>query len=225
VKSILNNLEKIDKTQALVTLNSVQAAQIPVHLKFADQKKIYSVRLARTGQQKNFRLEDFRSEQLSEAEATLKIVDGERLFFLKTQVRRKDESYYLDGLDNFFELVRRKKPRFRIPAQWSQTAEIQAGGGPRVQAEVREVSVMGMRLKISPLIPRFEKTQKIKLRFKIYRRAELTVEAEIIHLQKSSEGGPVVGLQFIGVTNLQQSKLQSICDDLAFFYTSEAKVT
>lgn len=225
MKSILNNLEKIDKAQTLTTLNSVQALQIPIHLKFADQKKVYSVRLIRSAQQKHFRLDNLKREDLSDAEATLKIIDGDRLYFLKTHIRKNEESYYLDGIDNFFELVRRKKPRFKIPSHWSQSAEIQASGGPRVQADIHEVSVMGMRLKISPVIPRFEKGQKIKIRFKIYRRAELTIEAEIIHLQKSSEGGPVVGLRFTSVTNMQQNKLQSVCDDLAFFYASESKVT
>ena len=56
--------------------------------------------------------------------------------------------YFFENTDNFFELVRRRKPRFEVPDHWSQVAKVQALGNP---AEIKspltiiDLSRTGMR--------------------------------------------------------------------------------
>jgi hypothetical protein len=228
MRSILNQLELVDKADALLILNKASDAGLVIQLKMAAEKRIINATLQKSSSKKQFYLGDKFLLLEADSEVTAKIIIENKLFFLKTVVKKFDQGFYFDNFDNLFELIRRKKPRFAIPLQWSQTALIQAADSetdPKVSVFIHEMSAAGMKLEVKTDLPKFEKNQKIRIQFKVFRRAEVLVSAKIIHVTKSKVGGPTIGVEFSEASKLVENKIQNVCDDLAFFYTSEARTS
>lgn len=223
--NILNDLAHIEKNKAYQILNRAADYRTEVQVKITGENKIQNVQLQKIGMRKHFYIREKNHHFDSQPEVTVKIIIENNLYFLKTRIKKNENSYYFDDFEHLFELVRRKKPRFTIPDKWAQSAVIQATKTPyelKSAARIVEMSKAGMKLEIKAELPSYEKNQNIKLKFKIFRRGEVEVKAKIIHVKKSKSGGPTVGVQFEDDSNLLKNKIQNICDDLAFYFASEA---
>lgn len=223
--NILNELVLIEKNKAYQILNRAADYRTDIQLKITGENKIYSVQLQKIGMRKHFYIREKNHQFDAQTEVTAKIIIENNLYFLKTKIKRNDQSYYFDDFEHLFELVRRKKPRFSIPEKWSQSAVIQGTKTPyelKSAARIVEMSKAGMKLEVKAELPSYEKNQNIKLKFKLFRRGEVEIRAKIIHVKKSKSAGPVIGVQFEDDSALLKNKIQNICDDLAFYFASEA---
>ena len=222
---VLDDMLLIDKNIAFQILTRVANTGTEVHIKTKDSSQINKTLISRIPGRRIFYVTNPVLMFEQEEDITFKIIIDGKLFFLKTTLKRATSQFYFETYSNFFELVRRKKPRFLVPETWSQSANVQ-GVSPhpnlKAPADIIDLSRAGMRLRVRPLLPRFEIDQMVNLSFKIYRRAEITVLSKIINLKRNSEGGPTIGVQYAENTILIGNKIQNVCDDLAFFYTSEA---
>lgn len=223
--SILNDLAHIEKSKAYQILNKAADYRVDIHVKITGENKIHHVQLQKIGMRKHFYIREKNHHFDSQPEVTAKIIIENNLYFLKTRIKKNEQSYYFDDFDHLFELIRRKKPRFSIPEKWSQTAVIQGTKTPyelKSVAHIVEMSKAGMKLDIRAELPSYEKNHHIKLKFKLFRRGEVEVKAKIIHVKKNKSGGPTIGIQFEDESTLLKNKIQNICDDLAFYFASEA---
>ena len=224
---VLDDMLPIDRNVAFQILTKVASTGTEIHLKAKDANQINKTLITRIPGRRIFYVTNPVLMFAPEEEITFKIIMDGKLYFLKANLQRSASHYYFDSFNNMFELVRRKKPRFKIPEHWSQAASVQSIDAPaslKAPADIIDVSRAGMRLVVRPLLPRFEINQLVRLNFKIYRRAEISIVCKIIYLRKNSEGGPTLGLQFAENSILLGNKIQNVCDDLAFYYTSEASL-
>lgn len=221
----MDSLTSIDKNEAFKILTRIASGNVEVSFKLHGSNKIYNTVLEKNIARKQFYLTGVASELDISQEATIKIILDRKLYFLKTNLKKATVQYYFENYDHFFELVRRKKPRFVIPEHWAQTAKIQALYSPveiKSPASIIDLSRTGMRLQVKAEIPRYEVNQIVNLYFKVYRRAEMLIKSKIIHLRPTSESGPIIGLEYADNSILIANKVQNICDDLAFYWTSES---
>jgi hypothetical protein len=63
-------------------------------------------------------------------DVTLKLIVDQRLFFLKTKIKKANDKFYFETLEEMYELVRRKKPRFTLPEKWTQAVHLQGASSP-----------------------------------------------------------------------------------------------
>lgn len=226
MNSIINDLAPVEKNKAYLALNRVVDLMIKIQIKVKDDQRVYNCYLKKMNSRRHFYITEAPA-LAPNSEITIKIIVDERLFFLKTTIKKSEGYFYFDEFDNFFELIRRKKPRFRIPKKWKQSGHIQSLATPyelKSGVEIIEMSKAGMKLRVQPELPRYEDDMEIKIAFKVFRRAEISLKAKIVHLKKSRDGGPVIGIKFSNVDTITQDKIQNVCDDLAFFHASESGV-
>lgn len=237
MRSILKDLAQVERYASYQVLHQVIATRTEVQVKIADNSRIIRTTLKKIGERKHFYMTSAPDLFVDRVEVTIKIIIQDKLFFLKTEIKKFQGAVYFDTYENMFELIRRKNPRFHVPKQWPQSAYIQLTDSLIIQpkkiqyleltksltalATIQEISKSGMKLNIAAEIPRYEKNQTIIIRFKIFRRAEIQVHAKVIHIKKNAETGPTVGVQFMDDSILLKNKIQNICDDLAFFYTAQ----
>lgn len=227
MKSVLKELDHVEKYKSYQVLNQVVDYAADVQIKIPNESKIVNTKLKKIGARKHFYIVSVSDLLKSKPEVTIKIIISDKLFFLKTSIKEVEGNYYFENYEHLYELIRRKRQRFLIPKKWPQTAVIQSAEAVsklRSDATIIEMSKAGMKLNIKAEIPRYEKNQIINLRFKIYRRAEIQLSAKIIHLKKNSSAGPTIGVQFMEHSILSKNKIQNICDDLAFFHAAEPDV-
>lgn len=225
--ALMDNLSRVDKNLAFLLLTKIANLGIDIHLKGKDSQQIFKSKLTRNPARKIFYISNTSIDFDLDTELTFKLIVDNKLFFLKTIIKKSTTQFYFEAFDGLFELIRRKKPRFPIPESWAQSAKIQALNAPsdlKAPADILDLSRAGIRLVVKPLLPKFEINQKVNLYFKIYRRAEIMIQSKIIYLKKNVEGGPTIGLEFIDSSILTGNKIQNVCDDLAFYYTSEASL-
>lgn len=225
MKNILQELIQFNKQQAFEILNKAAAIRAKTQLKITEESKIHNTEIQKKLLKNRFYLPNIKEDIESNTEVTLKIISQNSLYFLKTTLMKYKNTYYFESYENLFELVRRKSPRLQIPKEWSQSAFIQSldKNSLRSICRVLDLSETGMKLKVGPQIPRYEKNQIINLKFKIFRRGEIVLRAKVVHLKKAPSGGPIIGVQFADDTKLIKNKIQNIYNDLAFYYVNQAK--
>lgn len=227
MSSIMSELAPIEKNKAYSFLNRTVEKSSLIQIKVKNDERVVNTFLKKMNSRRHFYLGDKFEHLQVGTEVTIKVIVDEKLFFIKTELKKAENYFYFDNFDNFFELVRRKKPRFKIPQKWSQSAYIQSLATPyelKSTASIVEMSKAGMKLKIGPELPRYEDGLEIKVNFKIFRRAEISLKAKIIHVKKTKSGGPIIGVRFLDLSNLSQNKIQNVCDDLAFYHTASSQL-
>ncbi len=149
-------------------------------------------------------------------EATFKVNIGTDLFFFKSKIKLEKKSFIIEGPFKLFKLVRRKNTRYIIPDVWAQSGFIVSAEKKMLNSKIRlvDMSLSGIRIHVLTELPRYEKMQKISLQFKLHKRAVIVVDALIQHVKYGYQGGQLLGVQFVLLTPLVQSKIANICDDL-----------
>jgi hypothetical protein len=227
VKNIMDNLAKVEKNETLQILNKVAGRKIEVSIKTEASEKIFNVRLEKNPVRKIFYIDRPSIVFDPNLEVTLKIIVDQRLFFLKTLIKSANDKFYFEALDEMYELVRRKKPRFVIPEKWTQLAHVQGASNPielKSPAKIIDLSKAGVRVKVEADLPKYEINQVVNFYFRVHRRSEILVKSKVIYLKNNKSGGPILGLEFSDNSILIANKIQNVCDDLAFFYAHESEL-
>lgn len=149
-------------------------------------------------------------------EATFKVTIGTDIFFFKSKIKIEKKSFIIEGPFKLFKLVRRKNTRYIIPEAWTQSGFIVSAEKKMLNSKIRlvDMSLSGIRIHVLTELPRYEKMQKISLQFKLHKRAVIVADALIQHVKYGYHGGQLIGVQFVLVMPLVQSKIANICDDL-----------
>lgn len=220
-----NNLASVDRNETFQILSRVANNRIEIHLKEQDSDAIVKTTLFKNAARKQFYVENKKLNFDKNNVVTFKIIIDKKLFFLKTTVRKGNQEYFFENFEHMFELIRRKKPRYMIPEHWAQMVRVSAADAPvnlKSPGTILDMSRTGMRLFVRSDLPRYQKNQIVNLYFKVYRRAEILVKSKIVYVQNDPDGGaPIVGLEFSDNSILIGNKIQNVCDDLAFYWTSE----
>lgn len=154
-------------------------------------------------------------------EITITFHVGTEVFFIKTFIKSHLNRYYFDMASPVLHLQRRKEPRFLIPKKWNQTGFIITSSIKSKQPPftVIDISLSGMRLEVKPphLINECKTNDVIKIKFQIYKRAEIITKAVIRHALHKNEGPSFLGLEFAKMPNLESERLSSIIEDICLF--------
>lgn len=226
MKNILDDLKILKVSIALEILNKVVEKKSSIQIKVLGFNQVQNTEIKLNTIKNRFYLT--KNSKLFDhgAEVTIKITTPLNLYFLKTKIYKSDLNYYFDNCDNFFELVRRKNLRYPIPAAWSQSAQIQPENSThnlKTTAKIIEMSKAGMKLRLSPEIPRYEKNQTVSVKFKVHRRGDVALRAKVVHVIKNDVGGPTLGIQFLDLSSPVNRRLMSLYDDLAFYFVNNNK--
>ncbi len=224
----MDNLATVAKNETFQILSRVANGQVEIHLKEQESERIVKTTITKNAARKIFYIDNKSLSFDKNGIVTFKIIVDRKLYFLKTSMKKVSSEYFFENIEHMFELVRRKKPRYIVPDHWAQSAKVQGANTPielKSPATILDLSRTGMRLYVRVDLPRFEKNQIVNLFFKVYRRAEILVKSRIIYVQHGSDGGgPIIGLEYSDNSILIANKIQNVCDDLAFYWTSELDV-
>lgn len=148
-----------------------------------------------------------------------------KVYFFKSELNEDPKGVYFLNTVYLYELQRRKHTRFDIPDEWLQTCSIYQNlkKGPKLGAAVLNISWSGLRLKVGAQLPEFKLNQEIHFVLRIHRRAEFLASGVVINIKKNKKTGPTLGIQFKKTSNLLESKIQNICEDLLHYYVLKQK--
>lgn len=146
---------------------------------------------------------------------------GTEVFFIKTIIKSHLNRYYFDMSSRVLQLQRRSEPRFLIPKKWNQTGFIITNPVKSKQPPftVIDISLSGLRLEVRTpnLISDCKNDDVIKIKFQIYKRAEITTRAVVRHALHNPEGSSFLGLEFAKMPTLDAERVSSIIEDIALF--------
>lgn len=219
-----NHLSLVGKAQAFRILAKTASYGFTLPFKILNEQKIFRTRLNPGQRGDRFVLMSQQDELQHNPEVAIKLMFESQVFFLRTSIKYADGQYYFDNYEHLYELVRRKKPRFVIPELWSQSASFYNlapdSKGNVMDAEIVEMSSIGMQLRFGGRSD-VKKGHKVRLKFKVFRRAEVSIEAKVIYIKEYASRLKAMGVEFSGDSTLALNKIQNVCEDLAFFYAAE----
>ncbi|MEK6627534.1 MAG: PilZ domain-containing protein [Bdellovibrionota bacterium] len=166
-----------------------------------------------------------------DTEVSIKFNVGTEIFFAKTFIKKHMSRNYFDISTKVVQLKRRKEPRYLIPKKWAQTASIVLGTMKTkkellLKCSVVDISFSGIRLEIANTqtnnlhCPAYKRDDIIKIKFQVYKRAEVEATA-IIRFYINKPGMPAfIGLEFANMTNVQKERVSSIIEDISLFTTT-----
>ncbi len=225
MSAVLDYLVKTSVPKANDLISRISHDKVRIQMKVFGSDEVYSVKIRPSAEENIFILQ-YRGNEFSRHEMlTFRLDMDARMYFFKTEGIAQTKSITLNTKIAIYELIRRKEPRFKVPESWPQFAMVLSSPQKNIKslARISEISQSGTRLILKPELPRFEIGQKIKIQFKIYKRAQVAVLGTIRHVRKNKSSGPTLGISFELVPVLSQSKIQNICDDIGFYYAHLAK--
>lgn len=152
-------------------------------------------------------------------EVSIKFNVGTEVFFVKTFIKSHMNRYYFDMGSKVIQLKRRKEPRFMIPKKWAQTAAI-LGSSTKpepIKCNVVDISLGGIRFEITQQHPTYQRDDIIKIKFQIYKRAEVSTMAIIRFILVRPNMNSIVGLEFAEITDVQKERVSHIVQDINMF--------
>lgn len=162
-----------------------------------------------------------------ETEVSIKFSVGTEIYFVKTYIKSYLNRYYFDMSSRVLHLQRRKEPRFQIPKKWNQTGSIITNLLKNKQPAftVIDISYSGMRLEVAnPLfVNDLKQDEIIKIKFQIYKRAEITTKAVIRYILHKTNAPTYLGLEFAKMQTLEEERLASTIEDIRLFNSSQKK--
>lgn len=156
-------------------------------------------------------------EELIGKICTFSCTMGTQLFFFKSKVAKDKIGFYLADTFTIYELKRRRHIRFNIPPEWNKKCSIfiDARKTMKVQADIVNLSLSGLRFALQSQLPEFRMHQKLSLSFQIHKRSEVQVQAEVVFVKKNAASGPILGVEFVDLSPLSEDKILNLCDDLS----------
>jgi c-di-GMP-binding flagellar brake protein YcgR len=225
MKSTLDYLVEISPEQNEKLLKSIINYRQSIQVKIAEIETIFSTLLEKAENKSQLILIN-KTPQLLNRQATFKVTINDEVYFFKSKIEAHGKLAVTMRPEHIFKLIRRREPRHRIPTAWPQSVLILASEKININtpAHIIELSTSGLKLQSAADLPRFEKDQKIRLQFKIYKRGGITATGIIRHIRRNRTGGSTIGVEFITTNALTEMKIQNVCDDLTYFYAHRARL-
>lgn len=157
----------------------------------------------------------------TDKEVSFKFNVGTEVFFIKTFIKSHLNRYYFDMTSKVIHLKRRGAPRHIIPKKWSQTAGIviNAAKLTLLKCTMIDISLSGARFEIEPKqnVPDFQCEDIVRIKFQIYKRAEIDCLAIIRFISKKPNAPVIVGLEYVEISDVQTKRIASIIEDINMF--------
>lgn len=150
-----------------------------------------------------------------------------KIYFFKSHLQQDLRGTYFSSDTYVHELQRRKHTRFDIPDEWFQRCFLyqDTKRDRKIGANIINISWSGIRILVGPQLPEFKLHQQIQISVRLHRRAEFVIRGEIIYMKKNKNTGPVLGVQFIKMSYLLDSKIQNVCEDLLRYNILKQKIS
>ncbi len=215
---ILSFLNELSETEGRKILELIRNKDTKLKFKTENVKKIETAQLAISPLPNKFFLLPRTDFKKPESEVAFKIPIGTDVYFFKTLIHQEGKYFYIKLPFPIYKLIRRRDTRYMIPKNWAQSGAITSSEKKifASKVELLELSMSGIKVHAYNELPRYEKLQKIKLAFKIHRRAEMQLFGLIRHVAFPKSGGQTLGIEFFIEGKLMENKIQNICDDLAY---------
>ncbi len=155
-------------------------------------------------------------------EISIKFNVGTEVYFVKTLIKSHMNRYYFDMSTKVIQLKRRKEPRYVIPKKWSQSAAILIGKvkPELITCNVIDLSLSGVRLEILKQHPEYKRNDIIRVKFQIYKRAEVLTEAAVKFILVRPNLSSIIGLEFTKIPDVQKDRVSHILQDIILFNTT-----
>jgi c-di-GMP-binding flagellar brake protein YcgR len=117
------------------------------------------------------------------------------------------------------QLKRRREPRFNIPKKWPQSASILIGAPQPefIKCNVVDISLSGIRFEILQQHPEYKREDIIKIKFQIYKRAEVSTLAIVRFILVRPNASSILGLEFAEISNIQKERVAHIVQDIHLY--------
>ena len=213
---ILKYLTELNPQQSAGILDIIRQRNIKMKFKFEGAQKIHTGQI--TAALRADELGIIVHSEMSELNGlfTSKITVAQELYFFSSQIESRHAEYFVRWPFKIFKLIRRKNARYFIPASWPQSGSISALEKKNLASQVTliELSLSGIKVRVVPELPRYEKLQRVKLSFRLFRRAEIQIQGIVRHQKNNPNGGQTLGVEFFYVDKSTQYKIQNMCADL-----------
>lgn len=217
-------LTELNDTDALVALHAAHSQKSALVLKVDSYPKPIKTFIDNFLDKRAILPKELKEIQLPEdKEISIKFNVGTEVFFIKTFIKSHLNRYYFDMTSKVIHLKRRGEPRYIIPKnfKWKQTGAIVLNESRKAELKctVLDISQSGLRFEIANCkdAPAFQLDDVIKIKFQIYKRAEI-VSTAIVRFILTRPGMPTtIGLEFAGMPDVQKNRIASIIDDIKLF--------
>ena len=155
----------------------------------------------------------------TDKEVSIKFNVGTEIFFIKTFIKSHMNRYYFDMNSKVIQLKRRREPRFLVPKKWNQSAAIILTASKQDKCTVIDISSSGIRLEteIKSDTPLYQRDDIIRIRFQIYKRAEMISTAIVRFVLNRPNTPTIVGLEFAEMPDVQKKRVINIIEDINLF--------
>ena len=219
--SVLDHLKELASNNIDSLFYNTIRMRHRVSFKIENSEVIYKGQLLRSSEKWRFQLVSpiFENKFEKTVEATFKLETAQGTYFYKSYIQWIDNEMTLIGPFKVYQLTRRKNIRFSVPKEWNQSISFNAYEMRKVKntGKIIDFSVSGLRVIVDQELPIYQRNQELRVQFKIFRRAEITLKAVIKHIKRNSQKRQELGLEFIDLPGNIQNRIDGICDDLSHF--------
>jgi hypothetical protein len=155
-------------------------------------------------------------------EISIKFNVGTEVYFVKTFIKSHMGRYYFDMNSKVIQLKRRREPRFVIPKKWAQSSGIVMGATrpEPIKCNVMDISLSGIRFEVLQQHPEYKRDDIIKIKFQIYKRAEVATLAIVRFVLVRPNASSILGLEFAEISSVQKERVAHIIQDIHLFNSS-----
>lgn len=142
---------------------------------------------------------------------------GTRVFFFKNKVLQDARGFFIQTGYELLELRRRRHVRFEIPENFQHECFMitSVNKSARVESWLINFSESGAKVRVSADLVLFQKGNTVILSLKVGKRAAFLVGCQIRFVMRKPKENPELGLEFINVTDIKQSRILNVCEDLS----------
>jgi hypothetical protein len=155
-------------------------------------------------------------------EVSIKFNVGTEVYFIKTCIKNYLNRYYFDMTTKVIQLKRRREPRYLVPKKWTQSAAIVIGTTRTelIKCNVIDISLSGIRFEVLQQHREYKRDDIIKIKFQIYKRADVTTLAHVRFVLVRQNASTVLGLEFAEISNVHKERVALIIQDIHLFDSS-----
>lgn len=217
-----NQFKKVSRPEVdrILTHGVFQKAQLS--LNFLHLQKVIKVKLATlaTDAIKRVYVLPQEVEELKEKVCAFSFKIGTQMYFFKSNIKFNNRGFFVEPpRDHMYELARRKNIRFESHPKYPIfcSVVVSSDGKAKVTGELLNISAAGASLRLGQDSSIFKKNHVVHILIKPEHTAGFSVQAKV-RFVKGKSGKPVeVGFEFEALDNVQNNRINLICEELSFY--------
>lgn len=149
---------------------------------------------------------------------------GTQMYFFKSRIKFNSRGFYVDSpRDGAYELARRKHIRFDVNPDFpiSCSVVVSSDGKAKVTGQLLNISAAGASMSLGEDESLLKKNHIVHTLIKPQQSAGFTVQGSIRYVKKKAGKRTEVGLEFLSLDDVQNSKINTICEELSFYIFSK----